>query len=254
MQNKKDYFLPISVLIAGLLIGGAVIYTNGLKTANKGGTPTNTPVVGPTKDLNVFSDDNILGNTSAPLTIFEFSDYQCPYCSRYEQLSRPTIVDNYVKTGKARIIFRDFPLSSLHAYTEKASEAVWCAGDQNQFWEMHDLLFTKQEAGATDALSVDNLKKYAVSLGLNASTFNSCLDSNKYQTRVSQNSQSGQDIGISGTPTLVIAKNLPLQISATAVEAELQKNNYVIHFDGGTMIVGAQAASSYQTEIDNLLK
>ncbi|HOX21702.1 MAG TPA: thioredoxin domain-containing protein, partial [Candidatus Paceibacterota bacterium] len=135
MANKKDYFLPISILIAGLIIGGAVIYTNGLKSANGGSKATPTPVIGVTKELNILATDKLLGETKAPLTIFEFSDYQCPYCIRYETLSRPTIIDNYVKTGKAKLTFRDYPLP-FHTYAQKASEAVWCAGDQNKYWEM----------------------------------------------------------------------------------------------------------------------
>ncbi|HRY76674.1 MAG TPA: DsbA family protein [Candidatus Paceibacterota bacterium] len=252
MANKKDYFLPISILIAGLIIGGAVIYTNGLKSANGGSKATPTPVIGVTKELNILATDKLLGETKAPLTIFEFSDYQCPYCIRYETLSRPTIIDNYVKTGKAKLTFRDYPLP-FHTYAQKASEAVWCAGDQNKYWEMHDVLFTKQESGSEDALSVANIKKYASGLGLNTATFNDCLDSNKYQTQVTQNMQTGQDVGVSGTPTVVIAKKLPLKISAEAVAAEIQNNNYIIPFDGGVMIVGAQPASVYQTEIDKLL-
>jgi protein-disulfide isomerase len=253
MENKKDYFLPISILIAGLIIGGAVIYTNGLKSTNGGGKATPTPVIGSTKELNVLATDKFLGETKAPLTIFEFSDYQCPYCSRYETLSRPTIIDNYVKTGKARLTFRDYPLP-FHTYAQKASEATLCAGDQNKYWEMHNALFAKQESGSEDALSIENIKNYASELGLNASTFNSCLDSNKYEAQVTKNMQSGQDVGISGTPTVVIAKKLPLKISAEAVAAEVQNNNYIISFDGGVMIVGAQPASVYQTEIDKLLK
>ncbi|MDP2855992.1 MAG: thioredoxin domain-containing protein [bacterium] len=253
MENKKDYFLPISILIAGLVIGGAVIYTNGLKNVKGNGGSTPTPVIGATKDLNILATDKFLGETKAPLTIFEFSDYQCPYCSRYETLSRPTIIDNYVNTGKAKLTFRDYPLP-FHSYAQKASEATLCAGDQNKYWEMHDALFVKQESGLEDVLSVDNIKKYAGGLGLNAATFNNCLDSNKYQTQVTKNMQSGQDIGISGTPTVVIAKKLPLKISAEAVAVEIQNNNYIIPFDGGVMIVGAQPASVYQTEIDKLLK
>ncbi len=252
MENKKDYFLPISILIAGLIIGGAVIYTNGLKSGS-GSEATPTPVIGETKDLNVLATDKFLGEAKAPLTIFEFSDYQCPYCSRYETLSRPTIIDNYVNTGKARLTFRDYPLP-FHNYAQKASEAVLCAGDQNKYWEMHDALFAKQASGSEDALSVENIKNYASELGLSASAFNNCLDTNKYQAQVTKNMQSGQDVGISGTPTVVIAKKLPLKISAEAVTAEVQKNNYIIYFDGGVMIVGAQPASVYQTEIDKLLK
>jgi len=252
-MNKKDYFLPVAILIAGLLIGGAIIYSNGLKSVPKAGSLANTPTAGATKDLNVFSDEKFLGDANAPLTIFEFSDYQCPYCARYEQLSRPTIVEKYVKTGQAKITFRDFPLS-FHEYAQKASEAAWCAGEQGKYWEMHNALFAKQESGQSDALSVDNIKKYASDLGLNAAAFASCLDSNKYQSRVLKNAQSSQDIGISGTPTVVIAKKLPLKIDPNLVASEVQKGNYIIPFDGGTMIVGAQPASVYQTEIDKLLK
>jgi len=251
-KNKKDYFLPIAVLIAGLLIAGAVIYSNGLKSVKKEAGLTPTPSVN-AKELKILDSDKILGDKKAELTLFEFSDFQCPYCGRFATLSRADIVNNYVNNGKVKMIFRDFPLP-FHEYAQKASEAAWCAAEQDKYWEMHDLLFAKQSEEATDALSVANLKKYATQLGLNSTNFNDCLDSGKYQTLISDNYKSGQDIGISGTPTVVIAKKLPLKIDANYVVSELQKNNYLIYFDGGVMIVGAQPFNTYQTEIDKLLK
>lgn len=251
-KTKKDIFLPISIVIAALVVGGALMYSKGKNNGGAEGTPIPTPSAN-AKELSLASDDQILGTSGAQLTFFEFSDYQCPYCGRFDQLSRPEIVTNYEKTNKVKMVFRDFPLP-FHEYAEKASEAAWCAGDQNKFWEMHDLLFTKQSGGAADALSVANLKIYATTLGLDKTKFAQCLDGNTYQARVAQNLASGQAIGVSGTPTVVIAKKLPIKIDATYIDAELQKNNYVIALDGGVMIVGAQPFSVYQTEIDKLLK
>lgn len=252
-KNKKDLFLPISVVIAAIVIGGAVIYSNGMK---KGGNePTPTPIASSenAKELTLASDLSVQGDASAGLIMYEFSDFECPYCSRFDSLARPDIYNNYIATGKMKAVFVDFPMP-FHEYAQKAAESTWCAKEQNKYWEMHGILFAKQEGGAEDALSVDNIKTYAKDLGLNVNQFNDCLDSGKYYDRVRENFDLSSSIGVSGTPTVVIAKKSNIKIDPSYVVSELEKNNYIIPLDDGVMIVGAQAFSSYQSEIDKLLK
>src|SRR5665647_213785 len=98
----------------------------------------------------------VLGKSDAPLTMVEFTDYQCPFCGRFEATTFPEIKKNYIDTGKLRLIMRDMPLEGLHPFAMKAAQAVHCAGDQGKFWEMKDLLFKNQ-----NKLDADSLNGYA---------------------------------------------------------------------------------------------
>jgi len=101
----------------------------------------------------------IMGKKDAPVTMIEFSDYQCPFCRRFFETTLPTLKAEYVETGKVRYVFRDFPLDQIHPHARKAAEAAHCAGDQGKYWEMHDLLFQNPQA-----LRVESLKTHARSL------------------------------------------------------------------------------------------
>ncbi len=143
-------------------------------------------------------DDAVKGDSNAPVTMIEFSDYECPFCGRYFQQTYPQIVKEYVDAGKVKIVFRDFPLS-FHENAQKAAEAAECAGEQGKYWEMHDRLFKNQ-----DALEVNSLKQYAKELGLNTKTFDNCLDSGKMASEIQKDFEDGQDAGVSGTPAFFI--------------------------------------------------
>jgi len=137
-----------------------------------------------------------LGSASAPVTLIEFSDYQCPYCQRVE----PTLKRLRAVYGdKLRIVWKDFPLTQIHPQAVKASEAAHCAGDQGKYWELHDVLFAKQQQ-----LQPDDLKRHALELGLDTAKFNQCLDSSKYGERVSEGVAEGGALGVNSTPTIFI--------------------------------------------------
>ena len=147
-------------------------------------------------------DDPVIGSPDAPVTIIEFSDFQCPFCERFYTQTLPLIEENYVKTGKVKIVFRDFPLNSIHPQAQKASEAAECAyelGGNDAFWKYHNKLFENQ-----DALDVASLKKYAVEIGLDANKFNSCLDSGKKASEVAKDLADGEKAGVTGTPAFFI--------------------------------------------------
>lgn len=135
------------------------------------------------------------GPENAPVTIVEFSDFQCPFCSRVI----PTLNQVKEKYGdKVRIVFRQYPLP-FHQQAQKAAEASLCANDQGKFWQLHDAMFANQQA-----LGVDQLKAKAAELGLNADSFNSCLDSGKYAAQISTDMKEGSAAGVSGTPAMFI--------------------------------------------------
>ena len=138
-----------------------------------------------------------IGPEDAPVTIVEFSDYQCPFCGRHFQQTLPQLLREY--EGKVKYVLINYPIASLHPFAQKAGEAAECAFDQDKFWEYHDALFTNQQS-----LGVDSLKRYASELGLNATTFNTCLDSGAKTAQVLKDFQDGQSYGVTGTPTFFI--------------------------------------------------
>ena len=143
-------------------------------------------------------DDAVLGNENAPVTIIEFSDYECPFCARFFSGAYSQIKEKYIDTGKVKLIYRDFPLS-FHPNAQKAAEAAECAGDQNKYYEMHDKIFENQQA-----ITTTDLKNYAKEIDLNLQDFNACLDSGEMASEVRKDFQDGQSAGVQGTPTFFI--------------------------------------------------
>ncbi|MFA6098104.1 MAG: thioredoxin domain-containing protein [Patescibacteria group bacterium] len=167
---------------------------------NTAAAPTQTPAeyaASLTKqDVKITADDHIEGDKNAKVQIIEYSDFQCPYCGQVT----PTITQLQQEYGnKIAVVFRNFPLTSLHANAQKAAEASECAAEQDKFWEMHDKMFANQTA-----LTVDNLKTYAKDLGLNTTKFNSCLDDGKYASAVQKSITDGTALGVGGTPATFV--------------------------------------------------
>lgn len=143
-------------------------------------------------------DDAVLGSATAPITIIEFSDYQCPFCGRFYNDAFKKINEQYIKTGKAKLVYRDFPLE-FHQFAQKAAEASECAHEQGKFWEYNEKLFENQQS-----LDIDSLKRYAQDLSLDSGKFNSCLDSGKMANEVKKDANDGAKAGVSGTPTFFV--------------------------------------------------
>jgi protein-disulfide isomerase len=167
---------------------------------NAPSNPTPTPSPQPTPQqptvVNVSPDDDApRGSPSAPVKIIVFSDYQCPYCARVEP-AITQVMDTY--KDKVVVYFRDYPLP-FHENAQKAAEAAECAGEQGKYWEMHDKLFENQAA-----LDAASLKKYATDLGLDATVFNTCLDTGAMAAEVGKDLSDGQAAGVEGTPTAFI--------------------------------------------------
>lgn len=146
-------------------------------------------------------DDPVLGDPNAPVTIIEFSDFECPYCARHFQTVYPEIMKQYVDTGKVKYVFRDFPLS-FHPNAFPASVAANCARDQGDdkiFYAYHDKLYANQEA-----LTRDNFITYAAESGLDTGVFTTCLDSGKFDEEIQNDVKDGTKYGISGTPAFFV--------------------------------------------------
>ncbi len=142
-------------------------------------------------------DDPAWGPEGASVTIEEFADFECPYCSRYSNETLPRIKEEF--GDKVRYIYRDFPISNIHPYAQKAAEAGQCAHEQGEFWEYHDVLFENQ-----DALAASDLVEYAQGLDLDMAEFNDCLDSSKNAWEVMMDMRDGGAAGVSGTPAFLI--------------------------------------------------
>lgn len=174
-------------------------------------------------------DSTILGSPDAPVTIVEFSDYQCPYCQQHALETLPQIVEAYVDTGQVRYIFRDFPLTS-HAYAQQAAEAARCAGDQGAaaYWEMHERLFAEQSEWSAQEVSEigATFAAYAGELGLDGEAFQACLASGMYAEQVRQDQSAGYQAGVEGTPAFFIndqfaAGAYPFETFQQMIEAAL---------------------------------
>ena len=174
----------------------------------------------------------IKGNRNAKITLVEFTDYQCPFCTRHFRDTMPQIDNDYVKTGKIQYVLRDFPLESIHPLAFKAAEAANCSGEQSKYWEMHDHLFANQ-----NALAAKDLLTHAQALGLDSAKFMLCLDGGKYAAKVRKDQADAQKNGITGTPTFFIGLSDPKGIEIKAVR----------------QIVGAQNYPAFKAAIDALL-
>jgi len=176
-------------------------------------------------------DGPTLGSADAPITIVEFSDYQCPFCRMHFTNTFAALKTGYIETGKVRYFFRDFPLDSIHPYARKAAEAAHCAREQGKYWEMHDTMFTNQ-----GALNPDNLRAFARDMQLDLDAFNACLESGKYAKAVDADVAAGSAAGVTGTPGFFIGK--------TKTDGTIVAN----------AMKGAQPAAAFRQVIDRLLE
>ena len=182
------------------------------------------------------SEDNdpIIGNMDAEITIIEFSDFQCPFCARFHVQTLPTIMDEYINKGTVKLVFRDFPIQSIHPNALPASVAAECANEQKKFKEMHDVLFEKQNEWSNQNIEsvMNTFSQYASDLGLEEKAFDSCLKNGKYIEEIQKDLDDGRTYGISGTPGFFIGNE---QI-------------------GFIELKGAQPFENFKKVIDNQLK
>ncbi len=257
-NNNGIYALPAAILIGAMLISGSIFYNtkifiakglNGTNTAaqgtkaGQGGGPSvpqqaaaPAPDAGPVK-VSV-DDDPVLGNKNAPLTLIEFSDYECPFCKRYFTETFPQIKKDYVDTGKLKIVYRDYPLPFHNPLATTEAIAANCSREQGgdaAYFKYHDEVFQRTKSNG-QGLVKDDLYKIAADLKLNAGNFKSCLDSEKYKDEIAKDTADGSAAGVSGTPTVFIGKS--------AADGTIT----------ATKVVGAQPYTAFKSAIDQLLQ
>lgn len=198
-------WFAVSIGLAGLIVGYAL--ANGVSSpllagGQKAPSPTPSAAADPTPAVAGnpadVDDDAVKGDADATVTLIEFTDYQCPFCSRHYEQTLPSIIKDYVDTGKVKYVVRDFPLS-FHGNAHKAAEATECAGEQGKFWEMHDKLFEAQGEWSNLSDASTKFKEYAKALNL-SSSFDSCLDTGAMAAEVDADLADGSASGVNGTP------------------------------------------------------
>jgi protein-disulfide isomerase len=241
MKDKLVPFLVVLVVLAafavGMMYGKVSVYEKGgATTGTSAGTTGDTqqaaaPIpdeVELTEELwNEIITDPVAakGPEDAAVTMVEFTDYQCPFCSRfYSDTYESTIAPDYVDSGKIRYVVRDLPLS-FHPYAKNGAVAARCSGEQDKYFEMHDMLFAKQdEWTASDPKEV--FEGYASDMGLNVSAFATCYESGKFDEAINSDLTLAAKVGATGTPTFFI---------------------------NGTKVVGAQPTTVFTASLDGAL-
>jgi len=144
----------------------------------------------------------IMGDSNAPITILEWGDYQCTFCYRFHENTLDIINEDFIKTGKVKLVFKDFPLNGPDS--QLAAEASYCAEDQEKYWQYHDELYKNWGGERTGWITRESLDRFAGTVGLDLVEFNVCLDEQKYQNRVINHHEFGKEIGIDATPSFLV--------------------------------------------------
>jgi protein-disulfide isomerase len=167
----------------------------------------------------------MIGNPSSPISILEWGDYQCTFCYRFHTSSFNVILDEYINSGRANFVFKDFPLNGPDSIF--AAEAAYCAEDQGKYWQYHDELYTNWGGEKTGWITVDSLNEFATTVDLEIDEFNSCINEHKYRQRVLELEKFGKEIGIDATPSFLIFNdekiikirgNQPVDVFRKAIE------------------------------------
>ena len=219
--NSKTKFVILGV-IAAIIIGGisfVAMNPDSLTVDNS-----------QTLSLDTQNGSPVLGSPDAPVTIVEFGDYQCPFCQRWNTNTKPPIVENFIETGKAKLVFVD--LAIIGPDSQKAHAGSYCADEQGLYWEYHDFLYANQGHENNGWVNSNNLKSLVSGIdGLDTDSFAQCLDSGKYEQRVKDNTNIAKKAGARSTPYFIIIGPTGDSVS----------------------ISGAQPYGAFQQAIENML-
>ncbi|MFA6305627.1 MAG: thioredoxin domain-containing protein [Candidatus Gracilibacteria bacterium] len=224
MKKVSNKFLPISILVAAVLVSGSLVffgyeYSNQMTTdvfnakveegirafiakqeaAAKAEDKTGTVVEG-----DYAENDAVLGDSDAKVTMIEFSDYQCPVCQRFYAEVFPTLKEKYIDTGKMKFVYRDLPLTSLHPMAYPAALATECVKDQGgdeMFYKMQENLF---ESALSEQMTAESLRKSAGASGANLAKFDSCVTNNEFKDEITKDTQDATSLGFRGTPGFLV--------------------------------------------------
>lgn len=234
IQSWATPILALVMLVLGLVVGfvGRPLVESQLAPSPTAAVQAEAPAAGDTAAQRdqimadfIAQTVHFMGDDNAPITIIEFSDFQCPYCGLFAKNTQQALIDQYVSTGKVRFGYSHFAF--LGQESLDAASASECAGDQNKFWEYHDALFASQNGENQGAFKQENLIALASQLKLDKESFTTCLTSGKYLSRIQSQTQFAGSNGLSSTPSFLV---------------------------NGYLIKGAQEISAFKQVIDSLLK
>ena len=171
---------------------------------------------------------HVMGSENAPVTVVEFADYQCPYCLRFTRTTFPHLKKKYIDTGRVRWVALNLPLP-FHKDARKAAQAAHCAGEQDKFWEMREVLFRNPQK-----LNVENLPAHAEGLSLDMQAFSACLESDRHLAEIDQDARDAQSVSLTGTPSFIVGKTATDEIT-------------------GQVVVGAQPLRVFDAAIDKAI-
>lgn len=208
--KKKDWMLPASIVIAALLIGGAIVWSTGRKAelANPNTEPTDQELEALAANvLPVVNEDHIRGDKSAPVKVVVFTDLECPFCKDFHDTLKRSLLEF---DGKIAVVYRHFPLTQIHPYASKEAEAAECVaelGGEQRFWDFTDKIFeTTESSGAS--FTAEGLATVAGEMGIDKKRFSECLDSGKYADKIAAQTEDAVNSGGRGTPfSIVISKS-----------------------------------------------
>jgi protein-disulfide isomerase len=232
-KEQRGRWIGIALIsIGAIFVAFLIIYPNFKPAA---GINSVTPSTHPQ------SDANNMGDPNAPVKIVEFSDFQCPYCEKFHKDTEPSLIDTYIATGKLYFTYRSAGnwvsknIGGGKTESEDAAKAAYCAGDQNKYWEMHEMIFANVLGEDAGSFTDSRLSTIAEKTGLDMTQFNDCYKSNKYQAQVNQDGKDALTAGVSGTPSFVL-------IYTNASGEEVSE-----------LIEGALPFSAFQEKIDAAL-
>lgn len=246
-MGKTNYWMVSTLVLLGIIIGFGVSQMSYFKDiGSKGKTQVidnkeekRNPVKAVLNEEQMkamLDDDLVLGDPNAPISVVEFSDFQCSFCAKFGVMIFPSIDENYIKTGKVKFVYRDFPLDS-HPNAGPMALAAECADEQGKFREMHDMIFERQNEWSPSEKINTVIKEYGKKIGLDGKQFNECVSSKKYAGEIRKDLIDGASNGVSGTPSFFIngkplSGAMPFDIVFKPIfDAELEGKEWEVQYD-----------------------
>lgn len=222
-EARRNSLTPFYVILGLVLIAGIGLLAT--QFGKKGGAGANEAMAVQLTPEQIQNVQGIaLGRADAPITIYEFADFQCPHCAQFAAFIEPLIRENLVNTGKARYVFYEFPLNFKWSFL--SARAGRCANEQGKFWEFHGIAFGRQQDWSFDRDAAGKFVEYARTIpGMDAGKFEECVRSDRFQREVSESGTLGQSLGVGGTPTLFVngRKIEPLPNTYAEFEARVRQ-------------------------------
>jgi protein-disulfide isomerase len=234
-KRARTPWVPIIIVGIGAI---AVVVAVVLGSAALRGGSSDVVIPSAIAERTALQQGSVLGGEDAPVTIVEYFRFDCPHCADFARQTAPLIEKDFIVDKRVR--FEARPLAA-EGKILAASEAVECAGDQSRYWDYHDVLFANFDQDGVGAYDSGRLKEYAAKLGLDTESFNSCLDSHKYQQTVIDESKAAAQAGLQGTPTFFIGLTKDMKAET-------------VPYAGEKTISGAQSYDAFKTAIEEVLK